>query len=202
MKKLNRDEKAVSPVIGVMLMIVVTVILAAAVSSYASGVFTVAEKPPNAVFTVSLVKDMEPPGMAGYTVSYLSIEQVSGDSISTKNLKIVTEWKGNITEVLPNSMNTNYTSGGKEKNGTSPYLNDPSKGRFGSNPMKDFGNYTIQPGAVMMADEYNNYAGTTGMKAVLGENWSSGLDKGDWVTVKIINVPTRSVIFQAKAVVT
>ncbi|MCG2738082.1 MAG: type IV pilin N-terminal domain-containing protein, partial [Candidatus Methanoperedenaceae archaeon] len=169
MKKLNRDESAVSPVIGVMLMIVVTVILAASVSSYSSGILTVSEPAPSATFKVSLAKDMES-GMPEVTVSYLVIEQVSGDSISTKNLKLLTEWKGNITEVLPNSMNTNYsysyiyngTTYTVYKSGTSPYLGDPSKGYFGNNPRVDFGNYTIQPGAVMRADEYSNYVGTTG----------------------------------------
>jgi flagellin-like protein len=45
-KKLNEDTEGVSPVIGVMLMIVVTVILAPAVSAYSSGMVSTTSVPP------------------------------------------------------------------------------------------------------------------------------------------------------------
>ncbi|WP_342771530.1 type IV pilin N-terminal domain-containing protein [Methanoculleus sp. UBA331] len=48
-----RDDRAVSPVIGVMLMIVVTVIIAAIVSSFAGGMGSDERKVPSAAFDVT-----------------------------------------------------------------------------------------------------------------------------------------------------
>lgn len=50
----NRSEEAVSPVVGVMLMLVVTIIIAAVVSSFASGVITATEKASSAVLDVKI----------------------------------------------------------------------------------------------------------------------------------------------------
>ena len=47
-----KNEDAVSPVIGVMLMIVVTIIIAAVVSGFAGGMSSTESKVPNAAFTV------------------------------------------------------------------------------------------------------------------------------------------------------
>jgi len=52
MKGEYMNEDAVSPVIGVMLMIVVTVIIAAVVSAFAGGMSASENKVPNAAFTV------------------------------------------------------------------------------------------------------------------------------------------------------
>jgi len=191
------DEKGASPVIGVMLMVVVTVILAAAVSSYSSGMISTTSAAPTATFDVRMEKDMDCTGMPGFTQSYISIKEITGDSIPTKDLKIITiDSGGNVTEVLPNSGNTNYDYGSGPITGTSPYWNNPADGYFGTNPEKDFGNYTVKPGVVMIADEYNNYVGTTGMDAMFSE-WGS-ISEGDWVTVRIIHIPSQKVIFQTE----
>jgi flagellin-like protein len=76
-KKLFSSEKAVSPVIGVMLMIVVTVILAAAVSSYASSVDT-QDAAPQATLKAS----------ASYTDNEITLEHLGGDILTKSNLNI------------------------------------------------------------------------------------------------------------------
>lgn len=194
----QNNSKATSPVIGVMLMVVVTVILAAAVSSYSSGMVSTTSTAPTAIFDVKIEKDIDSTGMPGLTLSYISIKEITGDAIQSKDLKIITiDAGGNVTEVLPNSGNTNYDNGWMTiVSGTSPYWNNPSDGYFGTSPDKDFGNYTVKPGVVMVADEYNNYDGTTGMEAMFSE-WNSVKD-GDWVTVKIIHIPSQKVIFQTE----
>ena len=201
----KNNSKATSPVIGVMLMVVVTVILAAAVSSYSSGMVSTTSTAPTAVFDVKIEKDAIGDMGPDYPFSYISIKEITGDAIQTKDLKIITIDAGNnVTEVLPNSGNTDYSYSGTWNNttyteyrtGTSPYWNNPSDGMFGTNPDKDFGNYTVKPGVVMVADEYNNYVGTTGMEAMFSE-WNSVKD-GDWVTVRIIHIPSQKVIFQTE----
>ena len=104
-----RDSKAVSPVIGVMLMLVVTVILAAAVSAYSSGMMDTTSKAPVAAFEVDIVKDAEQTGMSA-TASELSIKEITGDSIKTSDLKLITinpnAYGIKVIETLPNNENT------------------------------------------------------------------------------------------------
>ncbi|WP_202319113.1 type IV pilin [Archaeoglobus neptunius] len=217
-----KDGKAVSPVVGVMLMLVVTVVLAAVVSSYGSGISgDMKSKAPTATFKVRVARDV-PSGMPGYVVSYVEIKQTGGDPIPTDQLKIVTinpdaYGSKKIMEVLPKSGNTHYyTNWGGWKNGTSPYLNDVSKGYFGNNPAVDFGNYTIASGLTMTADWYNNYpqakwnatlgsyelnkaidanaGNVTGFCAMFADCWN--VTPGHFVTVKIVHTPTGSVIWQ------
>lgn len=226
---LVEDSKGVSPVIGVMLMIVVTIILAAAVSSYSGGLFKSSTIAPTATFEVEIAKDVTE-SMEGWenTKSYMWIKEITGDTIETKNLKIMTvnpKARGNTTimEILPNSNNTYYTSSGSwtepdtgevftwddEYEGTSPYWGNPAHGYFGNNPAVDFGNYTLKPGVIMIADVYDNYEGAeywdedegdyegdyrTGMEVCFAD-WES-IEKGDIVTVKIVHIPSQKVIFQ------
>ena len=48
---LKKKEDAVSPVIGVMLMLVVTIVIAAVVAAFAGGIATDTEPTPNVVLT-------------------------------------------------------------------------------------------------------------------------------------------------------
>ncbi len=130
-------------------------------------------------------------------------------------------------EVLPKSMNTHYYiydifKGKYEwKNGTSPYLNDASKGWFGNNPAVDFGNYTTATGITMTADWYNNYpqakwnatlgdyetnksidpnaGNVTGFCAMFADCWN--VTPGHFVTIKIVHAPTGTVIWQKDVMV-
>ena len=54
---MKKTEDAVSPVIGVMLMLVITIIIAAVVSVFAGGVITSVETPAQTTFSVSSVID-------------------------------------------------------------------------------------------------------------------------------------------------
>ncbi len=233
-KEIKKDSQAVSPVIGVMLMLVVAVVLAAIVSSFGSGLGgSLKEKAPTATFKVKVVKNAPATGMPGLTVSYVEIVQTSGDPIPTGQLKIITinpDAYGNVKvrEVLPNSGNTHtwMTSlwpGWPSHwiNGTSPYLNDVSKGWFGSSPVVNFGNYTTATGITMTADWYSNYAqakwnatlgdyetntsidvnagNVTGFCAMFADCWN--VTPGHYVTIKIVHIPTNTVIWQKDVMV-
>ncbi len=217
-----RSEKAVSPVIGVMLMLVVTVLLAAAVSAY-TGSFQTKKPTPTAVFRVTIAKNRTiQMGSYQFKVSYIQITEVSGDEIPTKDLEIITYnpnayGKHKTMIVLPNSHNTHYYLSGPWisgwMNGTSPYLNDVSKGYFGNNPKVDFGNYTVAPGVTMTADWYSNYpqgpwnattgwydgGNVTGFCACIADGWN--VTPGQYITVKIVYLPTNSVIWEKNVVV-
>ncbi|MDK2830428.1 type IV pilin N-terminal domain-containing protein [Methanolobus sp. WCC1] len=232
MKKSNKfinNLSAASPVIGVMLMVVVTVILAAAVSSYSTGMLKGSEAVPSASFDVEMRVDI--PYNNSANMSYIAITEITGDKIPTSDLKIITinpNARGDIKtmEVLPNSNNT--FSGAFSGAGTSPFWN---LGNFATSG-QFFGEFIMEPGMTMVADEYSNYFSDyfwneddgiydcyvggkykTGMQAMFAD-WCDGdgsgsldistrtIHAGDVVTIKIVHMPTNKVIFTKDVVVT
>lgn len=78
--RLSGDIRGVSPVIGVMLMIVVTVILAAAVASYANS-FDTQERAPQTSLTAE----------ASIQKGYISLEHLSGSTLDIRDIQIKIE---------------------------------------------------------------------------------------------------------------
>lgn len=80
---MGKDD-GVSPVVGVMLMLVVTIIIAALVSSFASGLGTADEAPPSVSLKVSLYGgDLEKTAV---------VENLAGESLRTADLQIITSY--------------------------------------------------------------------------------------------------------------
>eukprot|EP00831_Metopus_contortus_P005192 TRINITY_DN11951_c0_g1_i5.p3 TRINITY_DN11951_c0_g1~~TRINITY_DN11951_c0_g1_i5.p3 ORF type:complete len:177 (+),score=34.61 TRINITY_DN11951_c0_g1_i5:1004-1534(+) len=83
LKKHRSDrDSAVSPVVGVMLMLVVTIIVAALVAAFAGGIGTTTEAAPTASLDVSLFIGQ---GSA-------MIENIAGDTLPTKDLLITVSY--------------------------------------------------------------------------------------------------------------
>lgn len=155
-------------------------------------------------------------------LSYLSIRQTAGDTILTKDLKIITtnpnaRGENKTREIIPNINNTKTIT----FTGVSPFLNlgnFPARGQF-------FGEFVLESGLVMVADEYSNYEGAvwypdmgdytlgpnkkiTGMQAMFAD-WGDdpadsaddSLVAGDEVNVKIIYTPTHKVLFDEDIVI-
>ena len=76
MKKSNKDD-AVSPVIGVMLMLVVTIIIAAVVSAFATGLGGDTEMAPTAALDVTV-----------YSNGNVKITSLSGEQLVTKDIDV------------------------------------------------------------------------------------------------------------------
>lgn len=79
-----KNQDAVSPVVGVMLMLVVTIIIAAVVSSFASGLGTTSEAAPTVSLQVSLY--------GGTLEKKAVIESLGGESLPTRDLQIVSSY--------------------------------------------------------------------------------------------------------------
>jgi len=77
----SSHDYGVSPVVGVMLMLVVTIIIAALVSSFASGLASTNEPAPTVSLGVSLYN--------GILEKKAVIENLAGDSLPTHDLQIV-----------------------------------------------------------------------------------------------------------------
>lgn len=141
-------EYAVSPVVNVMLMLVVTIIIAAVVSAFAGGLTTEKERAPQATLETHItLGDSMMTGTAG---PILTIKHMGGDPINTRNIKLITSWADNTgiyhmqSTVAPvwgteaqtyttahspgtsnytmSSLNTRYTFWGDTLSYNAPYL--------------------------------------------------------------------------------
>ncbi len=90
MQKTKQNEHAVSPVVGVMLMLVVTIIIAAVVSSFAGGLVGTQHKAPQATLDCQITWDNGV--MSGVPGPIFTMKHLGGDPINTKDVKLVTSW--------------------------------------------------------------------------------------------------------------
>ena len=86
---LKKKEDAVSPVIGVMLMLVVTIVIAAVVAAFAGGLGSDVEMAPTAALDID-----------AYANGKLKITSLSGEALSTKDIEI------KISDMSGNSLGT------------------------------------------------------------------------------------------------
>ncbi len=160
---MKRRDDAVSPVIGVMLMLVVTIIIAAVISGFAGGLVGSQEAAPSASFDVSMTdKSID-----------LTVRSNSED-IPSKNIMIVLS-KGNETKKLipgyhtvpfgfnvveqPVKDDDGKTIGGtgfKNQDNVTYALANPDKvsatqAANATNSVQWFGNYTLKTGSRMSA---------------------------------------------------
>ena len=91
-RKLLKDDDAVSPVIGVILMVAITVILAAVIGTFVLGLGeNVQQNSPNAQFSFDQsTTDVENDGAGGGTVEVVSMQitHTSGDEVSEDNVDV------------------------------------------------------------------------------------------------------------------
>jgi flagellin-like protein len=86
-KMFHRDQRGVSPVIGVILMVAITVVMGAVIAGFTYGYLGTISKAPNV--SLSVIDD---PTTSGSTAAYLLIKHNGGESI------LANEWKCSITD--------------------------------------------------------------------------------------------------------
>jgi len=116
-RKRTVQEHAVSPVVGVMLMLVVTIIIAAVVSAFSGGMSSSQTATPTAVLDVH-IHALEnaggmPPWGSGYYVPTMTIKEISGDTLPTKDLKIVTYYTNTSGTTLVGNLSGQPAVGGQ-----------------------------------------------------------------------------------------
>ncbi len=220
-------ESAVSPVVGVMLMLVVTIIIAATVSAFAGGLVGTADKAPTAAFDVK-INVLHHVSEYGWDDRSLTISHLGGDPIDTARLKIITSWTNktanidNYRETTPlpssdtpyvwtykgvqHSVNLSVTNA--NVNGTNiyhePYFVIPNR-----LPSEDgalwFGNYILHSGEVMKVqgslDDASWYNANGYAEHSVIKN-SMQLTGRDVVNVKLVDIPTGNIIFNKDIYVT
>lgn len=91
----EKKDPAVSPVVGVMLMLVVTIIIAAVVSSFASGLGDTTEPAPVASYEFTInagIEEMNKPDRSASGRYPFELRVLAGDSIPSKDLQIITTY--------------------------------------------------------------------------------------------------------------
>lgn len=193
---IKKKEMAVSPVVGVMLMLVVTIIIAAVVSGFAGGFGADQKKAP----MISLDSKIVNTGYWGSSYVKFLVQNVD-KPIPTKDLKIITTWQAadgtrgganvtgwtNKTTFTVNGTtyygNSHYGTYNKNSPGTThaPYGFGPGVNRSCQNsnncvggafyPDMMFGNFTLMAGTNMQNGPSSNYGRITG--SISGGNaWS------------------------------
>jgi len=226
-KGMKKKNNAVSPVIGVLLMLVVTIIIAAVVSGFAGGLVGGQDSAPSLTMDVTIKNSGE------YTNSYANfiVNSVS-EPIPTKDIKIITEWThnstvsgGNVTAAGLNFPNTVYGSNKYQSpvgygpgitGDTTSYGNLPANQHFGNYTLMAGTSMQVVPGGYTISSrggygrngnlfEYNTGSTWTtssfdGMMAILGFNWNF-IRSGDIVTVKVLHIPSGKFIFSKEVLV-
>lgn len=102
------EDNAVSPVVGVMLMLVVTIIIAAVVSSFAGGTMSGQHKTPQAQISAKFSVDQ---GML--------IEHLGGDPLATDDIVFMVRngrtFGPNLEQITAQELNKSYISDGRGK---------------------------------------------------------------------------------------
>ncbi len=122
MKRLNfKNEEAVSPVVGVMLMLVVTIIIAAIVAGFSGGVIGSEKSAPQSAFVVGYnaqITDTDKTNAQAdspKTNNGLTFRLVSGDTVSLDNIMIELQSGTNSMKFTKNTV-LNTSLGAVEEN--------------------------------------------------------------------------------------
>ena len=175
LKSKNTGEDAVSPVVGVMLLLVVTVIIAAVVATFASGLVTTQQTVPTLAADVKIVSVDSYANMGATGKFEMNVVAVSED-IPTKDLKLVTKYSvNNRTTGDPVTEGNGATVYGKVNNTeydfykyVSPIGYGPgvqgialTSKQYGENQW--FGNYALTEGTYMQSfGVYDGYSANLG----------------------------------------
>ena len=172
----KKSEDAVSPVIGVMLMLVVTVVIAAVVAVFATGMIEETEPAPIAKLDVKIISDQpitggesiaNPNAQHSGTVPTLHLTHVSGDSLNTANLKLSFSWECDNPACTQGHQHTSTYQAGKGDKitpGTSAAFDgkayvplgygdtvEPLYINYGKSGGGFFGNHILKRGETMIA---------------------------------------------------
>lgn len=219
---MDSKDSGVSPVVGVMLMLAVTIMIAAIVSATAGNFSNTEKKAPSAILDVSIYaqKCYEDPT---FCTPAMIIRHVSGNVLQTKDLQIVTYYTvpgtSNISRgsiMGEESVNVDTGGGAKEQYGVLFLSNNG-----GDTPdRKDwFGNAsaTFKPGDILVTPAQSCGSETTlyttdsgsvlynpGMHQLFPNVNFENEDEfspGGVVSVKIIHTPSGQIIYDKDVVI-
>jgi len=183
-KKMKINESGVSPVIGVMLMIVVTVVIAAIVSAFAGGMTGGQDTAPTASIQCKIVKE-------DADNATLTFKHISGDSINTADLRIFvsyTDAKGpRLTRTSGEIASGLTDSRGNPVIAIVPYLTDVKVGDVGAGTT-NFGKFMWKAGQILSSGNSDGFEKITGVSP-------SSIELGDKFNIKLVDTSSQKAIF-------
>jgi archaeal type IV pilus assembly protein PilA len=213
-------DEGVSPVVGVMLMLSVTVIIAAIVSAAAGGLAGTEKQAPSTILEVHFYDNRS---YGSFSAPAMMSEHISGNPVQAKELSISTYFRNESGQLIKG-----YLLGEKAVTGDAAwgdfnsgmysgvlFLNDQD--RFGSpirSSEKGYKSWFGNASAVLMAGDVlvtpAQFCGPSQPHKNPGLNYilnfdttdpSNGYRAGAVITVKIVHIPSGQVIFDKDVVV-
>ncbi|MDO8841288.1 type IV pilin N-terminal domain-containing protein [Methanocalculus sp.] len=198
-----RDSDAVSPVVGVMLMLVVTIIIAAVVSGFAGGIGSNSGSSTVASLAVTLFAGPE---------KNITIEHLGGDSLKTEELKIISTYtvpkKWGTTNLAQSGRVIKHTIDGSmapiPENGLdtesagypfTPQITNDDSIVSTRTADRTFGTATLVPGGRLVFDRDYFLGFNTGQRTTYGFN------EGVSVNVMIIHSGSQKVLYDRDVIV-
>ncbi len=188
----SMKDSAVSPVIGVLLMLVVCIILAAVVSSFAGGLAGTTSATPSASIDVKIADN---DGAWQFTMEHLS-----GDALPTKDLNIITSFTNSTgytykhTQTPASSLVSIW---GGYADTRVPFLNDMKAAGGAAKAAAHFGNYTFKTGDIASTGD------NAGTNELFGFNLTKESDfkSGATAQVDILHVPSQKLMYSKEVVI-
>ena len=92
-----KEDDAVSPVIGIMLMLVITVVIAAIVAAVSSGLVTSTEPAPTAIVKCEGYTTNLNYGNIYYDITSMTFVHMGGDSLQINDIRITLNYQHHVT---------------------------------------------------------------------------------------------------------
>lgn len=222
----KKSDDAVSPVIGVMLMLVMTVIVAAVITIFATGTVADTEPAPTAVLDVKIYDYYQALSDCGGPDFHIS--HISGDALDTSNLEIRLSWEHNgksyFSTYSADSFKEDH-SGGVDGGGgvkrmqpmyvKTPVTEDMRKEYGTSSPLDYyFGDVILESGMRLTAtadfltknrentqSDYMDIIFNNGEIIPTGKGIMDALPEGTAVNVMILHIPSNKAIYDKEVFV-
>lgn len=191
----NSKEDAVSPVVGVMLMIVVTVVIAAVVISFSGGLAADVEKAPNAVLDVQYwpLLSSAAGGMPYDSPSFRLLYLTGDTNLDTAKMTIVSSWVGTDGKQYSHTFSgsdyadTGYVFNDGMRDWT-PFMMRNTDNRWSNYEVdSSWGKYVLSPGDMMITNSnlamYRSDM-SCGVSVILGSNYET-ISKGTEIDITI-----------------
>ena len=203
--RLKRGEDAVSPVVGVMLMLVVTIIIAAVVSAFAGGLGGTQQKTPQASIQIKTGYVVNDSGYLDTSKYDLSFEHMGGDPIMTKETQLITYLtvvNGTVVRHVQTGVSNVSCAGtgGTPPCSRPPHVSDNQKYGFPCGPASLnspawFGNAVWMPGDIARTYQLHYTAEVLG---VSDEDLTAAISNHAQLEVKLMHVPSGKYIVDQK----
>lgn len=210
----NKNDDAVSPVIGVMLMVVITVVIAGVIAAFGTGLVGNTEPAPSVVLDVEIINyDMTlDGGMYGsLNGPDFRITHTSGDALDTGDIELRFSWTDTNgvkhqsrfnadTSDLPETLYTEIADGPMMTVNGKSYKGIP----FGEVELEI--GMTLKSGAKFLGSveagdtqhhksKYMDYIFNNGQERTEGNGVMDWLAKGTKVDVTILHIPSNTIIY-------